>query len=323
MDTGLTGINSVKTSTGDELFKEFITRSRDLFYKYNLDTERFEYISDTVEQLTGYKAENYINEWKNSVLPTVHPDDQPKLMEIYNGLKANLLKSMDITLEYRLRHKNGHYISVSDNLFGVHDESGRVVSIIGTLRDITPLKALEKYLENTDESRKLLGQNLPCAYFRTRLSDGKLLDCNETLWKRLNFASREECLEKCYLSNYYPKEARASLLKILEKDGQLNKVEVQAKVNGEDPIWIETTAKVFSELGYIEGVFHEITLRKALTSAEVRVLKMVLEGKGNMEIAEALHRSKRTIEDHRSHIMWKLNVHNIAELLLKASQIAL
>ncbi len=153
MDTGLTGINSVKTSTGDELFKEFITRSRDLFYKYNLDTERFEYISDTVEQLTGYKAENYINEWKNSVLPTVHPDDQPKLMEIYNGLKANLLKSMDITLEYRLRHKNGHYISVSDNLFGVHDESGRVVSIIGTLRDITPLKALEKYLEYTDEDR--------------------------------------------------------------------------------------------------------------------------------------------------------------------------
>jgi PAS domain S-box-containing protein len=323
MDKGLTQNNSVNSSSSDELFRELINRSRDLFYKYNLDTEQFEYISDSVEQLTGYKADNYLNEWKHSVLPTVHPDDQPKLMEIYNGLKASLLKSMDITLEYRLRHKNGHYISVSDNLLGVHDESGRVVSIIGILRDITPLKALEKHIEDTDESRKLLGQNLPYAYFRTRLSDGKLLDCNEALWKRLNFVSREECLEKCYLSNYYPKEARASLLKILEKDGQLTKVEVQAKVNGEEPIWIETTAKVFPELGYIEGFFQEITLRKALTAAEMRVLKMILEGKGNLEIAEALHRSKRTIEDHRSHIMRKLNVHNIAELLLKAAQIAL
>ena len=42
---------------------------------------------------------------------------------------------------------------------------------------------------------------------------------------------------------------------------------------------------------------------------------MILDGKGNKEIAHTMSRSLRTVEDHRSHIMKKLGVDNMIDLI--------
>jgi DNA-binding NarL/FixJ family response regulator len=52
-----------------------------------------------------------------------------------------------------------------------------------------------------------------------------------------------------------------------------------------------------------------------LTPTELRVLRLILDGKPNREIACLLSRSKRTVEVHRSHIMRKLGVHNLVDLV--------
>ena len=52
-----------------------------------------------------------------------------------------------------------------------------------------------------------------------------------------------------------------------------------------------------------------------LTKTESKILAMILDGKGNKEIAHAMSRSLRTIEDHRSHIMKKLGVDNMIDLV--------
>jgi len=51
-----------------------------------------------------------------------------------------------------------------------------------------------------------------------------------------------------------------------------------------------------------------------LTNAEREILKLMVEGKSNSEIAAFLHRSIRTIERHRYSLMRKLNVSNQTEL---------
>ncbi len=53
---------------------------------------------------------------------------------------------------------------------------------------------------------------------------------------------------------------------------------------------------------------------KKLSKRELEVLKLILTGKCNKEIAFQLCRSRRTIEDHRYHIMKKLSVNNVVEL---------
>lgn len=61
----------------------------------------------------------------------------------------------------------------------------------------------------------------------------------------------------------------------------------------------------------------------ALTRTEMRVLYMVLDGKNNREIAAALHRSPRTVEVHRRHVMQKLDATSVLELLRRASEMGL
>jgi len=62
---------------------------------------------------------------------------------------------------------------------------------------------------------------------------------------------------------------------------------------------------------------------KELTKAERRVLHFILEGKSNKETAEILHRSEKTIEVHRNHIMRKLGVDNIVALIKRAAAMGL
>jgi DNA-binding NarL/FixJ family response regulator len=60
-----------------------------------------------------------------------------------------------------------------------------------------------------------------------------------------------------------------------------------------------------------------------ITKREKEILKLLLSGKGNKEIAEALEISKRTAEVHRFNLMKKLKVKNLMELSNKATEYAL
>jgi two-component system nitrate/nitrite response regulator NarL len=60
-----------------------------------------------------------------------------------------------------------------------------------------------------------------------------------------------------------------------------------------------------------------------ITKREKEILKLLLSGKGNKEIAEALDISKRTAEVHRFNLMKKLKVKNLMELSNKANEFSL
>jgi FixJ family two-component response regulator len=60
-----------------------------------------------------------------------------------------------------------------------------------------------------------------------------------------------------------------------------------------------------------------------LTKSEMKVLYLILEGRNNREIATALHRSPRTIEVHRGHLMRKMGASNTVEMLRRAVDMGL
>ena len=51
-----------------------------------------------------------------------------------------------------------------------------------------------------------------------------------------------------------------------------------------------------------------------LTPREREVIQLVAEGKSNKEIAAVIHRSPKTVDMHRQHIMNKLDLHNLADI---------
>ena len=55
-----------------------------------------------------------------------------------------------------------------------------------------------------------------------------------------------------------------------------------------------------------------------LTSREREVLQLIAEGKTNKEIANMLNLSLYTVDTHRTHILQKLNLHSVPEVILYA-----
>ena len=55
-----------------------------------------------------------------------------------------------------------------------------------------------------------------------------------------------------------------------------------------------------------------------LTAREREILQLVAEGKSNKEVAQLLNLSLFTVETHRGHILQKLNLHSVPELVLYA-----
>jgi len=57
-----------------------------------------------------------------------------------------------------------------------------------------------------------------------------------------------------------------------------------------------------------------------ITARERQILQLIAEGHTNKEIAKILSLSVRTVETHRTHIMRKLNIHDVAGLTKYAIQ---
>ncbi len=67
-----------------------------------------------------------------------------------------------------------------------------------------------------------------------------------------------------------------------------------------------------------EGELSEET--EGLTDRQREILQLIVEGRGNKEIADVIHVSVKTVEFHRARIMAKLGVKSVAELTKVALQ---
>jgi DNA-binding NarL/FixJ family response regulator len=59
---------------------------------------------------------------------------------------------------------------------------------------------------------------------------------------------------------------------------------------------------------------------ESLTPREIEILRHIVQGETNSQIGESLSLSVKTIEWHRTNLMNKLNLHNVAELVNYALQ---
>ncbi|MFZ2467487.1 PAS domain S-box protein [Parvibaculum sedimenti] len=97
------------------------------------------FISPSVEGVLGYSPEEMA--LIDDVLPHIHPEDRNRVIEY----RQHLLERDGTTrVEYRFRHKVGHYVWVETAMRPVRDPgTGRITELIGTTRDMTERKLQE------------------------------------------------------------------------------------------------------------------------------------------------------------------------------------
>lgn len=108
------------------------------------------YYSPMWRKMRGFSPYEYINGAQDAWLERVHPDDRERIRQTVSRQEHGD-DGFD-TLEYRERHKDGHYIWILSRGRPVEwDADGKVVRTIGTDTDITRLKDIEAALAEEKE----------------------------------------------------------------------------------------------------------------------------------------------------------------------------
>ena len=305
----------------DDYYLRLIENSKDILYLINAETGKFEYVSPSTIKISGFTVEEITEMGMRGINARAHPDDMKKVdHKILDMLERGFLpENYNGYIEIRVKHKKGHYIWLGISRNFITDDNGRIKACVGNIRDITETRQLQEQLESALDNYKTLYNNAQVALFRTQISDGKVLECNELMAKLMGYESRRQCLAVAYSTEYADPESRSELIKLLKEKGQVDNFELNTKkINGQ-LLWLKISAKIYPEKDYLEGALWDITISKILTETENKILGLIMQGKSSKEIAFQLKRSVRTIEGHRAHIMQKLGVNNLVELTKKAT----
>lgn len=102
-------------------------------------------VSDNITRLLGCTVEESrgLSWWQECV----HPDDLTRA----TASVAETIEQGFCTLEYRIRHKDGHYVHVEDHRRLVLDPSGERVEIAGVMTDITERQRLQAEVRLRDQ----------------------------------------------------------------------------------------------------------------------------------------------------------------------------
>ena len=128
-------------------FRNIITHLSDVLVEID-DKGEIIYISPQTFEIFGYRPEDLIGK---NYSKFIHPKD---LSIITDKIQKSLNSEEAITFEYRARHKNGKYITMSVKGNKIINEDG--IRYVGVLRDNTEQIEAEQKLREIEEDKKRL-----------------------------------------------------------------------------------------------------------------------------------------------------------------------
>jgi PAS domain S-box-containing protein len=144
---------------------EFVAKAtNDLIYDWDIPADKVLF-NEAAKAILGFSGREKTGA-RESWLALVHPEDRERLereFEEFFTRGKNLWST-----EYRLRRKDGKYITLLDQAFLIYDDEGRPYRFIGTSSDITKRveeeearqKILQRVVAAHEEERKRIARDL-------------------------------------------------------------------------------------------------------------------------------------------------------------------
>ncbi|MCZ6481066.1 MAG: response regulator [candidate division NC10 bacterium] len=105
------------------------------------------FVSENLQSIMAHTPREMLDD-PNFWASHLHPEDASRVFADIH----QLIGQGGGTIEYRFRHRQGHYIWIQDTFKVIHDEAGRPLEIVGSWADITNRKLAEAELQKAKEA---------------------------------------------------------------------------------------------------------------------------------------------------------------------------
>ncbi len=237
-----------------------------LCYEWNLTSGNIQFWGH-FDELLGLAADETpgsIEDW----LRFVHPDDIARVVKKNQTSIDEICPYLD---EYRMIHRNGAHVIVSDSGHILTDDNGKPDKMVGGIRDVTRERKTQQTLEERNTALRVI------------------LD--------------QRTHDRLELERNIHENVRALILPALDRVGRSlgDRPEV-----GELESLRQTLAEIVGPFARRLG--SNVLGSQPFTQREVEIIDLVRRGKTSQEIAEILVLSSATVSYHRTNIRRKLNV---------------
>jgi PAS domain S-box-containing protein len=282
-------------------------------YRRNLRTKKFEYLTPLAARVIGSEIDHILRENTKQTVERIHPDDRQAVVDCYRRLMEQ--GSGLATTEFRILRNDGTFRWLRHTAELQTDEKGEPCILMGVVVDITEAREVQAHLEELRIRYEALWQRAKLAVCQSTIDGRRLVSCNER-WARLTgYNSVEECNSRCVPSEVYvDPEVRARMMRLVTESPAEFETEAQIKRGDGTVVWLHLSFCRRGQGDTVDVVGTDITVRRLLTHAEIDVLRHLMAGMNNKEIALKLSRSLRTVENHRASVMSKLGVKTSIEL---------
>jgi PAS domain S-box-containing protein len=231
-----------------------------------------EYVSPNIVQF-GYQPEDLLS-GRIPYSTIIHPDDLGKVEEeVVNYSQNGEVETFE--QDYRIVRPDGAVRWVYDFTIIVRDDRGQITHHEGYILDITERKEAQMELE---ESYQSLYENAIVGLARTRMSDGKILACNEYLARMMGYENAEVFQDKFIFSEHYVDAGtREDMLAALQEQGYLDNFEVRLFRQDGSIMWASYSITINQNKGFLEVVVIDITKRKQVEEEQERLQQELIE----------------------------------------------
>jgi len=261
--------------------------SHDLLCVADYHTATFLKVNPSFTHVLGFDEAELLSK---PFLEFVHPDDVTATIKVIEEKLKQGVTVLDFTNRYRCKDGSYRYLQWISRPI---KERGCTYAIA---RDITQQKKQQEELQQktekiemmneellsqneelnellqrikeSEETYRNLFQNAQVGLFRTRISDGKIVESNEQLVKMFGYTDKDEFIEEYYTSqNYVDAGTRERMLEKIIENGSIQNFEARFYRKDKSIFWARYSARVYPKKGWIEGVAEDITNQKIAEEA--------------------------------------------------------
>lgn len=145
--------------------RQIMRQSRELLFGVHLPSGRFDYLSLSCLNLTGYTEQELSDIGLHGLLERIHPDDMASLKEMMERIRHQRPgNEWSGLIEYRFLHRDGQYRHMNDYVYLHFNRDGDLTYASGSARDLSRVARLEESLHALEkrfhDSQKLAGLGL-------------------------------------------------------------------------------------------------------------------------------------------------------------------